>query len=219
MHPALPYVVPFFLFIAFLAARKLLPFGAEIEYPLRVIVVSAALLVLSRSVTSLRPRRLLSSIGLGVAIFVLWIGPDLLFPGYRQHWLFSNALTGKVESSLPPDLHANLAFLLFRMCGTVLVVPIIEELFWRGFLLRWLTRADFTALAIGEHSRSAFWITAALFASEHGPYWDVGLITGLLLNDWLRRTRSLADCIVAHAVANAGLGVYVLASRRWEYWL
>lgn len=218
-HPAIPYVAPFLLFIAFLAARKVMPFGPEIEYPIRVLAVSALLFLVSRPVLSLRPTRALASIALGLAIFALWIGPDLLFPGYRKHWIFSNALTGHVESSLPSDVHANLAFLLFRMAGTAIVVPIIEELFWRGFLLRWLTRSNFTALPLGEASRSAFWITALLFASEHGPYWDVGLITGLLLNDWLRRTRSLADCIVAHAVANAALGAYVLASRRWEYWL
>lgn len=218
-HPAVPYVAPFLLFVAFLAARKLLPFGPGIAYPACVIAVSATLLALSRGVIDWKPRRGLESIGLGVLIFALWIGPDLLFPGYRQHWLFTNPLTGKVVSSLPGELRTNLVFLAFRLIGTAVVVPIIEELFWRGFLLRWLSRSNFLELRLGDYSRSAFWITALLFASEHGPFWEVGLITGLLLNLWLRRTRSLADCILAHAVANGLLAAYVLRADRWEYWL
>jgi CAAX prenyl protease-like protein len=62
-------------------------------------------------------------------------------------------------------------------------------------------------------------VTAVLFASEHGPYWDVGLLTGFLYNWWMIRTRSLGDCIVAHAVTNACLCVYVVSSGSWEYWM
>jgi len=215
----LPWIAPFLLFIAFLGVRRLLPFGPEIEYPLRVIVVGLALLTLSRPVLSLRPRRALLSIGFGLLIFAVWIAPDLIAPGYRHHWLFSNSITGKPESTMAEALRHHTVFLAFRIVGTAIVVPIVEELFWRGFLLRWLTRSNFTSIALGDWSRSAFWITAVLFASEHGPYWEVGLLTGLGLNLWLRWTRSLADCILAHAVANAALAAYVLGAGRWEYWL
>jgi hypothetical protein len=57
-----------------------------------------------------------------------------------------------------------------------------------------------------------------LFASEHGPYWDVGLIAGILYNLWMIRTRSIADCILAHAVTNAALSLYVIATGQWQYW-
>ena len=60
--------------------------------------------------------------------------------------------------------------------------------------------------------------TALLFASEHGAMWDVGLAAGLLYNFWMRRTRSLGDLILAHAVTNACLSAYVLSRGRWEYW-
>ena len=49
--------------------------------------------------------------------------------------------------------------------------------------------------------------------TRFGSYWDVGLITGVLYNWWMVRTRSLADCIVAHAVTNACLAIYVVAMR------
>ncbi|MFN8548031.1 MAG: CAAX prenyl protease-related protein [Candidatus Eisenbacteria bacterium] len=215
----IPWIAPFLLFIAFLGLRRVLPFGPEIEYPLRVAVVALSILALSRPVLSLRPRRTLASLGFGLFIFALWIAPDQIAPGYRHHWLFSNSITGKPESTLAEALRHDPVFLAWRVAGTALVVPIVEELFWRGFLLRWLTRSNFSSLALGDWSRSAFWLTALLFASEHGPYWEVGLLTGLGLNLWLRWTRSLADCILAHAVANAALAAYVVGAGHWEYWL
>ena len=109
--------------------------------------------------------------------------------------------------------------LVFRTLRAVIIVPIVEELFWRGWLLRWLVKNDFQQVPIGAYTPSAVIITALLFASEHGPYWEVGLIAGLIYNLWVIRTRSLADCIVAHAVTNGVLCAYVLATGKWEYWL
>jgi membrane protease YdiL (CAAX protease family) len=60
---------------------------------------------------------------------------------------------------------------------------------------------------------------AVLFAAEHGSYWDVGLVAGILFNYWMVRTRSLGDLILSHAVANLSLSAYVIASGKWEYWL
>ena len=74
-------------------------------------------------------------------------------------------------------------------------------------------------MPLGTYSASAFWIVAVLFASEHGPYWEVGLAAGILYNWWLIRTKNLADCILAHAVTNAILSAYVLLADQWQYWL
>lgn len=215
----IPYAGPFVVFLAFLALKKFLPFGAEIEYPLRVLVVGVAILVWSRPVLDLSVSRPFQSALLGAAIFALWVLPDTLFPEWRGHWLFSNSLTGKAESTLPTDLRRDAVFLSFRLLGTAVVVPIIEELFWRGFALRWWVRRDFESLPLGSFDRSAFWIVAVLFALEHGPYWEVGLITGILLNYWITRTRRLGDCILAHAVANGLLAAWVIGRDAYQYWL
>jgi CAAX prenyl protease-like protein len=88
----------------------------------------------------------------------------------------------------------------------------------RGWLMRWLIRGDFQSVPLGAYTRSSFWITALLFASEHGPFWEVGLAAGVAYNWWMVRTKSLGDCIVAHAVTNAVLSAYVVFTDRWEYW-
>jgi CAAX prenyl protease-like protein len=86
-------------------------------------------------------------------------------------------------------------------------------------LMRWLISANFESIPLGTWSARAFWIVAILFASEHGPYWDVGLAAGAIYNWWMLRTGKLGDLILAHAVTNACLAVYVVWSGRWEYWL
>lgn len=218
-HPALPYVAPFAGFLVFLGIRAYTPFGLEWEYPVRFVVVAALLLVFSRKVIKIRPLRPIPSILVGVAVFSVWIAPDLIWNGYRTHWLFQNPLTGAARSSIPEAARANIILLMFRIAGTALLVPIMEELFWRAWLMRYLVEPDFEKVRLGTYTALSFWLTALLFASEHGPYWEVGLAAGILYNWWMLRSRSLADCILAHAVTNALLAAFVLGAGRWEYWL
>jgi CAAX prenyl protease-like protein len=218
-HPAIPYILPFAVFLAFLGIRGALPFGPGWEYPIRVVTVTAVLLAVSRPVLKLKPASTIQSVGLGLAVFAIWVAPDLLWPAYRAHWLFHNPLTGAAGSSLPDGIVRDLVFLTFRIAGTAVLVPIIEELFWRAWLMRYLVSPDFQNVRLGTYTAMSFWVTAILFASEHGPYWDVGLIAGIAYGWWMVRTRSLADCILAHAVTNLALAFYVIALERWEYWL
>ena len=218
-HPAIPYILPFAVFLAFLGVRGVLPFGPGWEYPIRVITVAAVLFAVSRPVIRLKPSHAIQSIGVGIAVFVIWVAPDLLWPDYRGHWLFQNPLTGSARSSLPDGILEDILFLSFRIAGTAVLVPIIEELFWRAWLMRYLVSPDFRNVRLGTYTAMSFWLTALLFASEHGPYWDVGLLAGIAYGWWMVRTRSLADCILAHAVTNLALAVYVVVLARWEYWL
>lgn len=217
-HAALGYVAPFLVFVGLMAAEHSLAIPPQVGYPIRVLVTLATLLALSRRDVQLRPARPLSSIALGVAVFLIWIAPDTLF-GYRHFWLFENPVMGRAGAALPPDLQRNFLFLLIRAAGSTLLVPIIEELFWRGWLMRWLIDRDFLKVRLGTYVPSVFWITALLFASEHGSYWEVGLAAGVIYNWWMIHTRSLADCILAHAVTNGVLAGYVIFWGAWQYWL
>jgi CAAX prenyl protease-like protein len=154
----------------------------------------------------------------GFAVFLLWVVPDQLWH-YRHHWLFESAFTGAAVSSIPTQLRHNVAFLLLRTGGSALLVPIIEELFWRAWLMRWVISPNIETVPLGTYDRLAFWVTAALFAAEHGPYWEVGLVAGIAYNWWMVRTRSLGDCILAHGVTNLALGLFVVRSGQWQYWL
>ena len=212
-----PYVAPFAALVLLLTVGPMLSLGAW-EYPLRVVVLSLLLWFVSRHVISLKTRHFLASAGVGLAVFVIWIGPDLLWPAWRGHWLFQNSLTGSIDSSVPSHLRDNALVLITRTMRAALLVPVIEELFWRSWLMRWLIRPEFEQVSLGTYAPKSFWSTAALFAVEHGPFWLVGLLAGIAYNSWMVRTKSLGDCIVAHAVTNGALSAYVMASGKWEYW-
>jgi CAAX protease family protein len=186
---------------------------------IRIVIIIVVIWLVSRPVLDFRVRNWLGTLGIGVVIFGLWVLPDLLFPGYRHLWLFDNSVVGPVRSSLSAAEKTDPLVLALRTFRAAALVPILEELFWRGWLMRWLMGTDFRKVALGAYSGTSFWVVAALFASEHGPYWDVGLIAGILFNFWMVRTKSLGDLILAHAVANLCLSAYVIAAGKWEYWL
>jgi uncharacterized protein len=215
-HPAIPYILPFLVFITLLMLNQAVPVPAWVRF----FVSMAAILAVSRPVLKGRPSKPLLSILLGIAVFAIWIGPDFLFPSWHQLVLFNNSIVGHPAGNTPPALKTDPVFLLFRILISVVAVPILEELFWRGWLMRWLIdSSDFRRVALGTFAPLAFWATAALFASEHGSFWDVGFVTGILYNWWLIRTRNLWDCILAHAVTNGVLAAYVVLAGQWQYWL
>jgi CAAX prenyl protease-like protein len=189
-----------------------------IEYPLRIVILAAVLWIFSRQVIDLRCSSPLGTVLLGVAVFAIWVAPDILFPAYREHWLFQNSVFGHLSNKVPSEVLTSPIVLWSRVIRAVVLVPILEELFWRAWLMRWIISPRFQQVKLGSYSPAAFWITATLFASEHGSYWDVGLIAGIVYNWWMIRTKSLGDCILAHAVTNACLCWYVVATHHWEYW-
>lgn len=214
-RPALGYILPFAVFIGFLAAGNYV----QVSQPVRFLAVLAVLGIFSRGLLPVRPSRFFASVLLGIAVFFIWIGPDALIPGYRNSILFSNAIVGHPEGATLPADKVSLLFLVFRVLTSVVTVPIVEELFWRGWMMRWIVAKDFSRIPIGTYHAEAFWVVAVLFATEHGPYWDVGLVAGVIYNCWAIRTRNLTDCVIAHVVTNACLAVYVIGFGQWQYWL
>ena len=167
------------MFLAFLGLHSLLPLPARIDELLRIIVLAVVLLVVSRPVIDLRATNVLGSAVLGFAIFLLWILPDTLFPGYRQSIIFENAITGKFASSLPVSTLVDPWCWRCAACVRSPSCRLSRSCSGAAWLMRWLIDPDFEKVPLGTYSAQAFWIVAVLFASEHGPYWDVGLAAGI----------------------------------------
>ena len=220
-------VLPFVLFMLFIAVEQGGRWLDENQllsitegqllwlYPVKVLAVAGLLIFFRREYTELRWSDLRQttfsgiSILLGLLVFFLWINMDWEFAAFDSSQGFNPLL---VDSPLARQL-----LVLSRLFGAVLVVPIMEELFWRSFMLRYIISKDFTAIRIGTYSLSSFLIGAVLFGLEHHLVL-AGIMAGTAYSLLLYRTKSIAHCVLAHAVTNLALGLYVLQTRSWTFW-
>ncbi len=220
-NPVLARAIPFLLFIAFLMANSVLaPLAASIGISLswlaviRGVIVALVLAWFWRSYTELRNTEAVSathwlvSIGAGIAVFVIWI-----------EWGQSGPITTDSGRFVPllPDGNLDWPKALLRLTGLALVVPVMEELFWRSLILRWIDQHDFLSLSPRRVGLGAFVITTALFAVEHDS-WVAGAIAGITYNALYMWSRNLWIPIASHAVTNGALGIWILATHNWHYW-
>jgi hypothetical protein len=103
----------------------------------------------------------------------------------------------------------------------VLIVPFVEELFWRGFLMRYVQAKgkSWQRVPFGQHTWRAFWIVTLLVAMIHNaPDWPAAFVWGAFTYLLAVRTKSLGACVVMHAVGNLLLGIYVILTQQWGFW-
>jgi len=224
-RPWLPYVAPMALYLAFLQAQASWPDLLELWYPAKTIAVTALLWMFRRHYTELVPKFSALAVAVGLVAIIIWIAIDPFYPklGELIHLIedFGRNLSGMEPAKRVAepvfDPTGKWAFIGFRVVGAVLVVPVMEELFWRGFLIRWLVDEDFKRVPPGTFTWFSFGATVFLFGVEHSQ-WLAGLICGALYNWLFYRTRSVTACVIAHAVSNAVLAGYVLATGDWKFW-
>lgn len=212
-HPAAAYVAPFVVYLVFLMMEQAGVASVFVLYPIKTLAVAAVLVWGWRRMRDdLRERRgLLFGALVGVAALGIWIAPELL--GIMK----TDFTVGGFNPTVLPAPCSTLST-IFRIAGAVLVVPIMEELFWRGWMIRWLIKPDFRSVPLGTFTWESFGVTVLMFGIEHNTLWHVGMITGVLYNWILYRTKSLWACIIAHAVTNLLLAIYILATGKWGYW-
>lgn len=219
-YPVLAWVAPFAVFMGLLASAQWLALPQPWESIVRVTVLVAVLVAASGAIIrTMRVEHVVGSIVLGLAVCAMWVAPDLLVPGWRNHWLFQNSVTGTITNSIAPADLANPLVVSLRILRATLLVPLLEELFWRGWLPRWIVNPDWQRVPLGRYTTAAFLISSVLFAVEHGPYWEVGLLCGLVYNWWFWRTKSLGDIVLVHAVTNGALSAFVYVTGKYEYWM
>ena len=218
--PTFARILPFALYIAFLAAgpslREALPAGWDDRwlYALQIGLVIIALTWHARAYEELRAlapgrRDALVALAVGIAVFVLWIRLDSSGPMQNEPGAGFDPRTPSGDIDWP------LAGL--RMIGAVAVVPIMEELFWRSFILRFIDSPDFLNLPPASASWRALAVSAVLFAVEHHQ-WLAGLVAGLAYGALYMRSRTLWSPILAHGATNLLLGIWVLITESWRFW-
>lgn len=163
------------------------------------------------------PRMTWLGIGVGILVFALWVGPEVALA--KTHFAPAPRLEGFNPVIFAGHPLLYWAELVLRFARLALVVPLLEEIFWRGFLLRYLIREDFDTVPFGSYTRQANAIVAIGFMLEHSlADWPAALVAGVLYNWVAFRSRSLSNCVLAHALTNALLGWYIMATHHWGFW-
>ena len=219
MSPIVVRVLPFALYMVVLALEGVLSdyvpdFDVRWLYPVKAALVAVALAVLWRYYDELKrwglsALDLMLSVAVGIVVLVLWVNLD-------AGWM----LMGDMGDGFDPrtaDGQIDWLLVAFRIAGAALVVPLMEELFWRSFLQRWVQQPDFLALDPARIGLKALLIASALFATAH-LQWFAAVIAGLAYGWLYIRTRNLWAPVVAHAVTNGGLGLYVVQTGQWRFW-
>jgi CAAX prenyl protease-like protein len=222
--PLAAYVMPFAIFLGGLALVEgirlfsggsdhlLLSHPEYWVYPLQTLACGAALVFYWRRYDFGSGGGWTAALVVGFLALALWLCPQIVL-----------GVPPRTEG-FDPTVFADNPLLYWltvsaRFARLIVVVPLVEEIFWRGFLMRYLIRGDFQTVSLGTFEGKSFFGVAVLFMLGHATAdWPAAFVTGLLYNGLLVRTRSLVACVLAHALTNLGLGLYIMTTRQWGFW-
>ncbi len=210
-----PYAVPMaaFLVITYLEsmAGKLYP----IVYIVKAILVTILLIVFRSNWRDIKPsvKVIVPGIAVGLLVCAEWV--------LLENWLHYPHLGSRTAYSPFVEIAnptTRLAFIAIRFYGLALMVPVMEELFWRSFLVRYFSDPDhWSKMEVGAFTWGGFAMVCGLFGLAH-PEWLVAVICAVAYGLLLKQTKSLFACIIAHSVTNLALGIYVMTSHDWKFW-
>jgi membrane protease YdiL (CAAX protease family) len=228
--------IPFGVFIALTSLQGLA--GDEGRYWIYLAKTVAGALTLAlffRHIQEFRWCFSWPALAAGVGVFALWIGLEGHYPPagelYRQYvcpWLEKLRLVKAcAPEGQPPLWNPNstfgegstlaVFFLVVRIVGAALVVPAIEEIFWRSFVYRYVADKDFDRLPLRRFYPVSFAITCLLFGFEHRE-WLPGILCGAVYQGLVIWKGRLGDALTAHAITNFLLGLWVVWKGAWHFW-
>ena len=218
---AVARIVPFAAFMILLVARGEVPadgaWGVDPRwiYGVTVGVVGGLLAYFLREYGELVAQtwpsltEIALGVGVGLVVFVLWIQLD-------APWM---TIGSPSASFLPLDASGALIWplVIVRWIGAALIVPVMEELFWRSFLMRWIQNPQFESVVPQQVALKAIVLSTFVFVLAH-TLGLAAIIAGLAYAWLYVRTGKLWVPIVAHAVTNGALGVWVVMTGKWAFW-
>lgn len=198
-------------------------------YPLQTIICGATLIFFWRHYEIKWDRRIIFGAIMGGIGIGFWILPTHLYTslGYTKEtvgWLEHIGFAARNDGFNPNDFSDPLAIwftTVFRFLRAAVVVAFVEEIFWRGFLMRYILNPDsnYWKIPFGKFSWLSFVVITTLFVFIHAPVDYAGaLVYGTLMYFVAVKTKSLAACIVMHAVSNLLMGGYALQYGKYGLW-
>ncbi len=195
-------------------------------YPMQCVIVGALLWAFRRHYTLAPWRGLGMAVGFACVGIAIWIAPSMIQQVKEPSWWQECLGLVKRDEGFDPNVFASgsvawWSTVVMRFARMALVVPFVEELFWRGFLMRFVQAGDkpFMSVPFGKHTWRTFWIvTLAVMLIHQRADWLAAFVWGALMYALAVRTKSLGACVVMHATGNLLLGLYVMKTGLWGFW-
>jgi len=158
-----------------------------------------------------------------------WLLPTTLYDvlgstGKPDAWLRTLGVAARTDGFNPGLFQNPLAYwtaLGLRFLRAVVVVALVEEIFWRGFLMRFVCdwEGDYWRQPFGRATWLSYLIVTGMFIFSHGALdwagaWVYGSLTYLLCV-W---SKNLGSCVIMHGTANLLMGLYIMAYGKFGLW-
>jgi exosortase E/protease (VPEID-CTERM system) len=206
--PVVPYLLPLLTLIGMNMLAAAFSAGFDRLYPLKVLVTGAVLVGFRTCWLSLPWRWSWPAALKGLVVTIVWIAlAERPAPG-QSALAASLAELSPVQSTL---------WLVVRVFGATVIVPLAEELAFRGYLMRRFVSIDFDEVSYRQCPWWAVLASSLLFGLMHGRP-AAGMLAGLCYALAARREDHLADAILAHAITNSLLAAFVLTTGAWWLW-
>jgi CAAX prenyl protease-like protein len=213
LSPALVRAVPFVIFALLTMGQGWVGSGSQYWIYLgKTVLVGALLWGLRHHIPEMNWKLSLEGVLTGGVVFVLWVGLNDWYPKLAVPQSTWNPLAHFGQGS-----GAAWFFVGVRVGGSTLVVPPLEEVFYRSFLYRWIARPDFSTVPLGAFAWAPFLVTALVFGLAHYE-WLGGILCGLAYQGLVCWKKRLGDAMTAHAITNALLGCWVVWKGAWHFW-
>lgn len=220
--------IPYALFVVPIAlAGKFGPDSYFWVYFGRTLLGAALIWIMWPLVTEMRFAFSWEAVLIGIAVFVMWVGIDSWYPGL--YVILHKTGLGFLTSGEDGTPHWNpfarygsasllgWFFAVARIMGSSLVVPPLEEAFFRSYLYRWVAKPEFTDLPLNYFGWKPFLVTAVLFGLIHNQ-WLAGILCAFAYQGLVLRRNRLGDAMTAHGITNCLLGIYVVWKGAWQFW-
>ena len=217
--PVYARVMPFFVFCVITTAGGLM--GGDWKfwlYAAKVFVGAWLIWQMRPFVTEMRWAFSWEAIVVGVVIFVAWVGLD---PFYTKNNLIFQDTEGSIWNPFVRFGDGSViawTLICVRIFGMTIIVPPLEEVFYRSFLYRYIIKYDFQKVAMGQFDGIAFVLVSLMFGAVHFQ-WLPGIICAMAYQWLVIRKGRLGDAMTAHAITNFLLGVYVVwkGGEAWKF--
>lgn len=212
-NPIYARVGPFLIFLALTFLQgKLGPASAYWFYLIKTLVGAWLIYEMRPFVSEMRWAISWEAVAVGIAIFAVWTGLDGYYPKiFKTPSTGNPALAFGATSALPWFFNA------VHIAGMTLVVPPLEEVFYRSFLYRYIASQNFLAVPLNRFQPLPFFATIFVFGFSHNE-WLPGILCGAAYQWLVLRKNRLGDAMTAHAITNFLLGIYIVWRGAWWFW-